>query len=214
MTIEDLARALLRGAVAGAIGGFVQNRFFQVTRRIAPEPRRDAFDPPEPAQRHEPATQTVARRFVEEFMQRGPLDDAAKARAGTLVHYAFATGWGIEYAAGRLVAPALASAAGTLLFATAVWVIDDDFLLPAFRLSAWPARYPPRSHAYAWVAHVVYALAVRGAYDAMDRRLTSSPLAAAPTTRLGRLARELGRRFADSARSIVDEAARLLPTAA
>ena len=161
--------ALARGLVAGAVGSFVQNRFFRATAGIAPATPPDAFEPPEREQRDETATQTVARRSVEDLMQRGPLSPEQKERAGRLVHYAFGAAWGGVYGLARESVPALGSPIGASVYGTVVMLASDGVILPAFRLSARPAAYPARTHAYAWVAHLVYGLAVYGAYDALGR---------------------------------------------
>jgi hypothetical protein len=59
-----------------------------------------------------------------------------------------------------------AAAAG---FATGVWLVSDNLILPAFRLAAWPQAYPLRTHAYAWAAHLVYGAAVFASYQALTR---------------------------------------------
>jgi uncharacterized membrane protein YagU involved in acid resistance len=161
---------LARGLVAGAVGSAVQSLFFRLTGRIAPAPPRDVFRPPERQQRDEQATETVARRFVEGLMHRGPLTDEQKAIGGSLVHYAFGAGWGALYVLARETFPRMGWRSTALGFSTAVWLFGDNLLLPAFELAAWPQRYPARNHAYAWAAHVVYALGVLGTYEALGPR--------------------------------------------
>jgi hypothetical protein len=174
------AGALARGLVAGAAGSFAQALFAKATRRLAPAPPEGAFTPPEPAQRGEQATHTVARRTVECLMQRGPIRD--KERAGAIVHYAFGAAWGGVYGVLRGSYEPVATPAGVLAFSTVVWAVSDNLLLPAFRLSAWPRAYPPESHLYAWAAHVAYGAAVWAAFEA-QRRSTWIPVAAALSAR-------------------------------
>lgn len=150
--------ALLRGFAAGVIGSAVQTEFFKLTASITLSAKAPDFVPPERQQQNETSTATVARRFIENFMQRGPLSDENKKAGGKAVHYLFGGGWGAFYGVareswpgsrGKGVLPAVA-------FGTLVWMVSDNFILPVFRLSDWPAGYPLRNHAYAWVAHLVY----------------------------------------------------------
>jgi hypothetical protein len=159
--------ALGYGLLAGAIGALGQSMFFKATDKIAPKPPKGAFDPPEKEQRSETETATVARRAVEDLMQRGPLDNRALKRAGALVHYGFGALWGGAYALGReslgrRPGPALAAGYGAV-----VWAASDNLILPAFRLAAWPNAYPVKTHAYALAAHLVYGAAVWVAYEAL-----------------------------------------------
>ena len=170
------AGAVARGVVAGAAGSFVQTAFFKVTGPFAPPTPEGVFLPPEQQQRDEQATQTVARRLVEGLMQRGPIHD--KRRAGEIVHYAFGAAWGGVYGLIRGTTPAVATPAGVAAFGTAVWLVSDNMILPAFKLSARPGAYSPRTHAYAWAAHLVYAAAVAAAFEA-QRRATWIPVVAA-----------------------------------
>ena len=164
--------ALFRGLVAGALGAAAQNLFFRVTASVAPKSPRDVFRAPEPEQVNETATQTLGRRFVERLMQRGPLAEDTRQKAGDIVHYAFGAVWGGLYgitreSVGAYLLPSPLLVAG---FSTAVWAIGDEIALPAFRLSAWPQRYPVGTHAYAFAAHLAYGTAVAASYELLKRR--------------------------------------------
>jgi uncharacterized membrane protein YagU involved in acid resistance len=156
--------ALARGLVAGAVGSAAQDLFFRVTRTITPPTPREAFSPPEPEQREENATETVARRVVAYFLRR-PLSPRGKARGGVVVHYAFGAALGGAYGLLREAAPALRSPAGVIAFGVGAWVTGDDLILPAFRLAAGPMAYPLKTHAYAIAAHLVFSAAVAAVYE-------------------------------------------------
>lgn len=170
LTRQSPLGALLRGIVAGSAGSFVMSMFFAVTQklRLAPTPPREAFDPPEPAQREESETQAIARRFIDLFMQRGPIEH--KELGGHLVHYAFGAGWGAAYGLATPSLRGLATLPGALAFGSLVWVVSDHVIVPSFRLAGWPQHYPPRNHVYALAAHLVYGVAVLGALRLMVRR--------------------------------------------
>jgi hypothetical protein len=166
-------RALFSGIVAGVAGSIAQNAFFALTKSLEPEPDAEAFTPPEPEQKNEAATQTVARRTVEELMQRGPLDD--KERAGQIVHFAFGSAWGGIYGLVRGAQARRGGPLGAALFSALVWAVSDDFILPAFKLSAWPRAYPMKTHAYALAAHGVYGASVWATFEALRPRTTKAP---------------------------------------
>jgi uncharacterized membrane protein YagU involved in acid resistance len=188
--------AFCGGVVAGLAGSLAQNLYFAWTRKLAPDASTGAFEPVEPEQRHEPPTQTVARRFKEHLVHAGPL--ARPERAGQVVHLAFGSAWGGVYG---LVAGTLPSAAGLrggLVFGASVWLLSDDVLLPAFGLAAWPHHYPVKNHLYALAAHAVYGTAVAGVFEGLRR--ASLPATAALgaywlTRRVPRLLRPRARRL-------------------
>jgi uncharacterized membrane protein YagU involved in acid resistance len=167
--------ALARGLAAGALGSAAQDVFFRATRAVTPPTPKDVFTPPDPEQRDETATQTVARRLVAYFMQR-PLSPAAKAKGGILVHYAFGAALGGAYGLLYETLPVLRRPAGVVAFGIGAWVTGDDLILPAFRLAAGPAAYPLKTHAYAIAAHLVFAAAVATAYRAMRPRSIAARL--------------------------------------
>jgi putative membrane protein len=109
------------------------------------------------------AAQTVGR----------PLPDDRKAQAigGKVVHYVYGTLWGAAFAAAaRTFAPRAPLLAGAA-FGTALWILSDEMLVPLFRFSHPPARYPPTSHVKGLASHLVYGLATDAAW-----RIARAPL--------------------------------------
>lgn len=172
--------ALTRGMIAGATGSLMQTAFFRATARLAPPTPPGVFSPPEELQLEEQETETVARRVVEGLMRRGPIHN--KRRAGEIVHYAFGASWGGLYGLIRGTTRTVATPMGVIAFATTVWFASDTLLLPAVQLAARPHAYPTKSHAYAWLAHVVYGTTVWAVFEA-QRRTTWLPLVAALSAR-------------------------------
>jgi uncharacterized membrane protein YagU involved in acid resistance len=160
--------ALVRGAIAGAVGSAVQSWFFRTTASLQPGKTGKEFDPPEFQQKKEMETETVARRLVENFAQR-TLTRSQEATGGNLVHYAFGSAWGALYG---LVAESVEGktkmATATKLGST-VWMLSDNVLLPSVKLAAWPNKYKLKTHAYALSAHIVYGMAVISAYEVLKR---------------------------------------------
>lgn len=163
--------ALVRGMFAGALGSAAQSAFFKLAAPLTPESPRDAFEPLEPAQNNESQTETVARRLVEKFAQRGPLEAEEKARAAKLVHYGFGAMWGGLYGLSRESAPGFVDTPlGVAAFSTGVWALGDNALLALFRIAAPPQRYPAKVHAFALAAHLAYGGAVWAGYELMRPR--------------------------------------------
>ncbi len=197
--------ALLEGLVAGAVGAGVQSLFFRATSRITPKPPARAFAPPEAEQANESALETVARRAVEELAQRGPLAARDKQRLGQAVHYGFGAAWGGLYGLLRASYPRLWSPSGVAAFSLGVWMMGDNLILPAFKLAAWPHRYPLRSHAYAVAAHLAYGAGVAATLEAVDHA-DLVPLALALALIKGRAAGERAIGLAARSRALVPRA--------
>ena len=168
--------AVVRGTVAGAIGAGVQSLFFKATARWRPTPTKlpPELQKPEPEAKDESSLQTVARRSIEGLMQRGPIDPATKAAAGSAVHYLFGAAWGGVYALCRE-----SFRTSPVLFGIGVWVASENLILPAFRVAAWPQHYRLKEHHYAVHAHVIYGLGTSAAY-ALLRDLGPMPLSTVP----------------------------------
>lgn len=195
--------ALCGGLVAGFVGALAQNLYFAWTRKLAPAPSADAFEPVEPQQLTELPTQTVARRITEQLARRGPLErTAGPAQA---VHLAFGAAWGGAFGLAAGTLPRLGTLKGGLAFGAVVWLISDNVILPAFRLSAWPHHYPVKTHFYAIVAHAVYGAAVVTTFSAFGRVATPA------TAALGSwwLTRRVPRILRPSARRVVDRGLRI-----
>jgi hypothetical protein len=168
--------ALLRGLAAGAIGAGAQSLFFFATKKWRPSPTEipPGSGKPEVEAIGETNIETVARRTTEGLMRRGPLDAASKSAAGSLVHYAFGAAWGGLYGLARET-----TRVSSLGFGAVVWMASDNLLLPAFRLTAWPARYSVKEHHYALQAHFVYGVSTAAAY-AVLRDVGPLPLGTVP----------------------------------
>lgn len=159
--------ALFRGMLASMAGAAVQALFFKATAKITPPTPKDVFQPPEREQASETGTETVARRLTDHFAFRGPLSDEAKRRAGPIVHYTYAAAWGGVYGLTMESFPRLKGPLGTALFSSVVWMVSDNFVLPFFKLSAWPQAYPAKNHLYAWIAHLAYGAGLWLSYSSL-----------------------------------------------
>jgi hypothetical protein len=181
--------ALVRGAAAGVAASYTMDRFLEGAAKILPDLGTPKFEPPEEAQRHESPTETVARRFYEGMMQRGPLSPERKARLATAVHYWFGLEWASLYALARESIPAVRGPGAGLALGTLVWGLGDYGLVPAFRLGAGFKNTPPGMIAFTWAAHAVYGLTAWAVYEASRPRTWAAAAATLFALRLDRRAR-------------------------
>jgi hypothetical protein len=199
--------ALVRGLAAGAAGALVQSLYFRWSDRWMPHTEK-VFEPPEAQQRDERSTETVARRFVEQFARRGPLSPKAKQSGATAVHVGFGAAFGGMYGLAVESAPSWRGPLGSLVFGGLVWALGDEVLLPAMKLSAWPHKYSLATHGYALSAHLAYGLGTWASYELMQRQLWSAIGAGLWAVGLRRsVRRTLPERWHPAARRLVTGAA-------
>lgn len=116
----------------------------------------------------EPATVLTARRAAR--IARTSIPDDRAAAAGQWVHYLTGTTLGALFG---LVAPRLrlSPLAAGPLYGVAVWLLNDETLVPALGLSRKPWKYPASTHAKALASHLVYGAATGAGYAALGRVL-------------------------------------------
>ncbi len=104
----------------------------------------------------EPATVRVAERAA--GLVGRSLPDGRKGAAGEAVHYATGALFGALFGAvaPRLPAPVLLAG---VAYGVAVWLVNDETLVPALGLSKRPWAYPASTHAKALASHLVYGAA-------------------------------------------------------
>ncbi len=114
-----------------------------------------------------PATIRAAEAAAAVVGERIP--DDRKGLGGWIVHYAYGGAWGAAFAlAARAFAPRAPVASG-LAFGAALWVLSDEVLVPLFRFSRPPTRYPASTHAKGLAAHLVYGVATDAAWRVARR---------------------------------------------
>jgi hypothetical protein len=152
-------RGLFVDALVGAASGLVASWLMeQAQARVI----ADAGGPATRARERQasagldPATVQTAQRAARLVGRSIPED--RKGAAGEVVHYATGAAFGALYGvvAGRLGFSALL---GGALFGAAVWLVNDEALVPALGLSRPPWDYPASAHAKALASHLVYGAA-------------------------------------------------------
>jgi hypothetical protein len=157
------------GAAAGLFASWVMSLAYRPIMQAGNEKTRRREQ--EAAGELPPATIRAAQVAAEKVGRPLPEEREAEALGGKIVHYAYGTLWGAAFAiAARAVAPRTPVAAG-LAFGTILWVLSDEMLVPLFKLSQPPTRYPATSHAKGLASHLVYGVATDAAW-----RLARAPL--------------------------------------
>ncbi len=143
------------GAASGLAASWVMSAAYKPIFRAGGEQTRrreaaaQAGMPPATIRAAEAAASLVGERIPER----------RKGLGGWVVHYAYGVAWGAAFAlVARAVAPRAPVATG-LAFGAVLWVLSDEVLVPLFRFSRPPTRYPASTHAKGLAAHLVYGVA-------------------------------------------------------
>jgi hypothetical protein len=143
------------GAASGLAASWLMSAAYRPIWRAGSEQTREreqaaqAGMPPATVRAAEAAAAAVGRRIPEE----------KKGLGGWLVHYAYGVAWGAAFALGARALGARWPVGAGLVFGAALWVASDEVLVPAFRFSRPPTRYPASTHAKGLAAHLVYGVA-------------------------------------------------------
>lgn len=97
-----------------------------------------------------------------------PLPAEQRERLGSVLHYAFGATAGAVYGLLARRWPGVTAGAG-LAYATGVWLVADEALVPAMGLADPPHRTPVRRHAYALVGHWAYGAALEAVRRVVTR---------------------------------------------
>ena len=152
---------ILKGALAGAVGGLVASfamNQFQKVWSAAEEKIADGKQKQQNSQKNgedsEDATMKTADR-ISQAVQGTHLTKEQKKKAAPAVHYAFGTLMGAAYGAAVEINPAANSLAG-VPFGAILFAGADELTLPALGLTDKPTAYPLSKHVYGLVSHAVY----------------------------------------------------------
>jgi len=150
---------VIADALVGAASGLVASWLMEQAqaRVIGPAGGAETKERERQAQGDlEPATIRTAERAAHAVGREIPED--WKGAAGALVHYGTGAAFGALYgvAARRLGVPALL---GGALFGAAIWLVNDEGLVPALGISRKPWDYPASTHVKALASHLVYGTA-------------------------------------------------------
>lgn len=176
----DIFKGLVAGIVGGLAASLVMNKFQAVWSEISEslessksngskeKSGKDEKSGKE-KEKQEPATVKVAEAIAENVFGH-ELTKKEKKYAGPPVHYATGAGSAAVYGVAAELFPEVTVGAG-LPFGAAVWLIVDEGAVPALGFSKSPLEYPPSTHAYALVSHLVYGLSTEIVRRAVRRAL-------------------------------------------
>lgn len=181
----------VRDALAGAVGGIVgtwamatANAVWTGLTPVPADPRRArerarrlrhagvgaARHPQAEPRSHqhgistsERAVAALARQVASE-----PISPRRREQFGSMLHYAFGATAGAVYGVLARNWPGV-TAGGGLAYATGVWLVADEMMVPALGLADPPHRTPLRRHAYALVGHWAYGAALEAVRRAVTR---------------------------------------------
>ena len=111
----------------------------------------------------ERAVEVVARHVTSE-----PISPKRREQFGSLLHYGFGATAGALYGLLSRRWPGV-TVGGGLAYATGVWIVADEAIVPAMGLADPPHRTPLRRHAYALAGHWAYGAALEAVRRACTR---------------------------------------------
>jgi hypothetical protein len=153
---RNISKGVLAGIAGGLLAAFVMDRFQALASKAGAGGTQD---------KGEQATVKAASAISEHALKR-PLSDEEKKAAGPVMHYLMGGLSGGLYGAVASIAPGAKAGAGTL-FGAALWLLADEFAVPALGLSKKPTEVEPGKQAMALASHLVYGLATYAARRAL-----------------------------------------------
>lgn len=150
MSMREMKQALGYGAVAGFAGTVVMTLAQMIEMKLT---QREPSDVPAEA--------------VEKTLGIELREGAQKARVANATHFVYGTAWG--EARGLLSLIGLRGAPATLLHLGLVWGTALR-MLPALELAPPVREWGKKAIAQDLLLHAVYAVAVGGVFDALQRR--------------------------------------------
>lgn len=156
-----MLRGILAGAIGGLVGAWVMNGFIARARQMqqsvkSPEQkaREEAHALQQQSEESEDSTIKVADTVA--WLATGQhLSKEGKQKGGPIVHYAFGALMGGFYGALAELSDRATSGAGTG-FGTGLFVAADEIMVPALGLAKPPAQQPASDQVTHWAAHMVY----------------------------------------------------------
>ena len=156
----NLGKGILAGVVAGLAASWTMDRFQDVWLALAPPDQGGSETQPQADAADENATVKAASAISQRVFNHS-LAPAEKKLAGPAVHYAVGAASGAVYAATAEFVPKVTSGFG-MLFGAALWLTVDEGAVPLLGLAKGPTEYPPSTHIYAFVSHLVFGATAEG----------------------------------------------------
>ena len=145
--MKNILASVAAGAISGLVGTFAMGQFQSLSSRVSQKQSDGGSS-------SEPATVKAAEAISENVFDRD-LTESEKQQAGPAVDYAIGALIGAVYGVSATAMP-ISSAGRGMLYGGAVWLLADEFAVPALGLSGSPTKSPLSSHMNALSAHMVY----------------------------------------------------------
>lgn len=181
MALGRRRRSLTADALLGAASGLIASWVMEQVQRPLMKAGGPAVKERERAARggFEPSTIRAARRAAE--LAGTSVPEERTRGAGAAVHYVTGAVAGALF--GFLARRFGGSVVAGTLFGVAVWLVLDEGLVPALKLSREPWKYPPSTHAKAFASHLVYGAATGAGYRLLARAVSRTHLSASSPRR-------------------------------
>ena len=98
------------------------------------------------------------------------LTPSQRGHSGRAIHYAFGISTGLLYGGVAELIPEIKAGAGSI-FGALYWLVVDEGLVPALRLSKPPRQIPIWVHSYALSSHLVYGVTTELIRRLLRRRI-------------------------------------------
>lgn len=139
------------GLAAGAVATFVMEKVSEYGYQLQDEKTRKS----EEKLRNEQYPPEVLAGKIAKAVSGVELSKEAKQKYGMAIHWGYGIAWGGMFGALRDRLP-VASSAGGLAFGLGLWLIGDELMMPALKLSPPSTEFPWQNHARAAVNHLAY----------------------------------------------------------
>lgn len=141
-----------RGMIAGTLGGLAASWAMSAFQK------QWAARMGAPSAGGAPATHKAADR-ISVAMRGKKVAPKDKAAAGEAVHYATGAAMGAGYGLLNEITPRASKGFGTG-FGTVTTALVDQILVPRLGLAKGPKAYSPKTHAYGYLSHIVFGVAL------------------------------------------------------
>lgn len=158
-----LVRDIAYGIVGGVIGTLAMEQVTSFLYKFESEEKKKKAE----SLRTEPPPQAMVRRVTQDVLHV-KVSDEMLSKAGNVVHWGYGMAWGALYGVLHDRVPALSRAAG-LPFGLGFWLIGDEVVTMAFKLTPPPREFPIDAHLRGLVGHLAYAATTDGVYRILRR---------------------------------------------
>lgn len=160
-------RGLVKDLFYGAIGGIVRTLVMEQVTSFLYKFESDQKKKKEESLCTEPPPQVMARRITENVLHL-KVSDETMSKVGNAVHRGYGMAWGALYGALHQRVPALSKAAG-LPFGLGFWLVGDEVVTTAFKITPPPQAFPIDAHLRGLAGHLAFTVSADGVYRVLRK---------------------------------------------